>query len=739
MRNLCKFFGASLAVLGAVVFIGAGYAADSSGRAGYNVKTLNRTGTAQNTSSPRMPTMPTLSINTVGNLSTNVPTGDVIINDDDDDDDNQYYEIECPDGGVANSTYTVENCMTDILSCINNGALPGGLNDLFNEEMRNDILNGMGLCVVQVEKCIKEVRQNCKNLYLSSSDVWLDFNARRVQPEYYNFVLRKTGLTPNQAENTCWLLDKNVYGSSFTAVGAQNNVTSEYNNAVYAYNDQSSSGKSSPQGAQINTNGAVDVNRGHYARWDATTAECLIRVAAYNKGNQIKNSWLFGAVGNDEPAEVWQKTGDTFICNKDLFGFSLMNNTNTVAVVGIGGGTLVGAGIGAIAGHGANAFDCSKKRHRETLTDLLRNDSNIGIVNEYLDKDEMTVTVDIITENQCESVVDLYNRYSQVKSALQYCNGNSEDKGNIVADFAFKVECEINDNYTLEDCFKEKYPCCAGQGIKDIGGCMTRMASAVKDCLANHYDNISSCENSLGTEITGELQKAVQIQKSVNENGCSFNPLNLDKAGGEGIYCKDSKNKSCRSSEQIESDIERLDDVFTSDLSDLLQKGEDSNLLKSTLIGAGIGAGTGGLATAITAFVERNNISCHVGDALAEVGYGKSYSIGSLKDFYVKWNLNLPDTVSPTPTVNDCDSWKRACNTFTDLEQCRSASVNYKPKNAPIRLIENACVVSGSKCIENYSVAQNAGACGVNVGVVDPGVNAGVVDPGNINNNLNAM
>lgn len=739
MRNLCKFFGASLAVLGAVVFIGAGYAADSSGRAGYNVRTLNRTGTAQDTSSPRMPTMPTLSINTVGNLSTNVPTGDVIINDDDDD--NQYYEIECPDGGVANSTYTVENCMTDILSCINNGALPGGLNDLFNEEMRNDILNGMGLCVVQVEKCIKEVRQNCKNLYLSSSDVWLDFNARRVQPEYYNFVLRKTGLTPNQAENTCWLLDKNVYGSSFTAVGAQNNVTSEYNNAVYAYNDQSSSGKSSPQGAQINTNSSIDVNRGHYARWDATTAECLIRVAAYNKGNQIKNSWLFGAVGNDEPAEVWQKTGDTFICNKDLFGFSLMNNTNTVAVVGIGGGTLVGAGIGAIAGHGANAFDCSKKRHRETLTDLLRNDSNIGIVNEYLDKDKMTVTVDIITEKQCESVVGLYNRYSQVKSALQYCNGNSEDKGNIAANFAFKVECEINNNYTLENCFEEKYPCCAGQNIQDISGCMTRMVSAVKDCLTDHYDNISSCAGSLGAEITGELQKAVKIQKSVNENGCSFNPLNLDKAKGEGIYCKDSKNESCRSSEQIESDIERLDDVFTSDLSDLLQKGEDdSNLLKSTLIGAGIGAGTGGLATAITAFVERNNISCHVGDALAEVAYGKSYSIGSLKDFYVKWNLNLPDTDLPTLVVSDCDSWKRACARLTDLNQCKSASANYKPAGKTFStFVQNACSAQGTECVINKESAQNAGACGVNVGVVDPGVNVGVVDLGNINNNLNAM
>ena len=133
---------------------------------------------------------------------------------------------------------------------------------------------------------------------------------------------------------------------------------------------------------------------------------------------------------------------------------------------------------------------------------------------------------------------------------------------------------------------------------------------------------------------------------------------------------------------------------------------------KSVGIGAGVGAGAGGLATAITAFVERSNINCRVGDDLAQIGYGKSYTIGSLRDFYVKWNLNLPDTIYPTGTAVDCDSWRRACGTLTNLNQCENAKLNYKPADATsTTLINSACVVSGSVCIENYPVARSYGAC----------------------------
>lgn len=730
MQNLYKFFSSSLAVLGAVVFIGAGYAADSSGRAGYNVRTLNRTGTAQDTSSPRMPTMPTLSINTVGTLSTNLSSG---TNGSGGDEPGQPEEPdECPDGGVVNSTYTVENCMNDIKACINNGALSRGINDLFNEDLRNAIINGMGLCSIQVERCVREIRQDCENMYLSNSEVWLDFNARVVQPEYYNFVLRKTGLTPNQAENTCLLLDRNTYGSSFNAISSDGVVTSEYNKYVGAYNSQenNSLSKGNTLGVDVNAGQeSVDAQRGHYARWDATTAECLIRVAAYNKGNQIKNSWLFGAVGNDEPAEVWQKTGDTFICNKDLFGFSLMNNTNTVAVVGVGGGTLVGAGIGAIAGHGERLFSCDVKSHREALTKALKEANKINAMNEYITK-KIALDEDVMSEKACSDIVKLFDMYKQTQSAVDLCAGG------VVIEYTRETNDKIS--YTIANNCDDEGP-----------NCITRNElSAVSEQNNGETDNnwgdrvIAICEKNADIKGCDKILAKVNSTSTsytTESSRCSFYPLNLNLSRPtDSIYCTSGFN--CKTVLQIQEDLNRLGVLFNGDVLSVLQEKEDGNIGTSTLIGAGIGAGTGGLATAITAFVERNNISCHVGDALAEVAYGKSYSIGSLKDFYVKWNLNLPDTDLPTLVVSDCDSWKRACARLTDLNQCKSASANYKPAGKTFStFVQNACSAQGTECVINKESAQNAGACGVNVGVVDPGVNVGVVDLGNINNNLNAM
>lgn len=162
----------------------------------------------------------------------------------------------------------------------------------------------------------------------------------------------------------------------------------------------------------------------------------------------------------------------------------------------------------------------------------------------------------------------------------------------------------------------------------------------------------------------------------------------------------------------MSGELARLGRVFTDDITDMLEKGIDGNLLKTTAIGAASGAAAGGLATAITAFVEKNNISCRVGDGLDTVAYGKAYSIGNLRDFYVKWNLQLPDTISPTAHVTDCKSWKDMCAAYTDANLCKAAQFNYKPAGAPtITSIPYACVVSGSVCIENYQVAKSYGAC----------------------------
>ena len=428
--NLLKCFGVSVASFGIFAFVGMSYAATGSGRNAYN----NVTGAT----TARMPSMPTLPGMAVGNTTQKVPSTPSVpvvpdIPDTPDEPDIPDSVVpECSDGGIKNSAYTVENCMNDVLRCINGGALPGGLNDLFNEDFRNAIENGMGICSVQVDKCITDVRKDCRNVYRSAGDVWIDFNSRRVQPEYYSFVLRKTGLTPNQAENTCRVLDKNTYGSSFTAVSNSGNVTAEYNKTVGAYNGQHGNilVKNQPMGVDVNDgNPGVDGARGHYARWDAASATCLVRVAAYNKNEQIKNSWLFGALGNDKPAEVWQAAGETFTCNKDLFGFSLMNDTNTAAVVGVGGGTLLGAGIGLAAGHGDQRFDCGNEKHRELLMEELRGGANVDVLGKYMTLSSRISLSDTKLEpQQCDEILDLYDAYRQIKTAVDECDGPRTQK-----------------------------------------------------------------------------------------------------------------------------------------------------------------------------------------------------------------------------------------------------------------------------------------------------------------------
>ena len=711
MQSLLKFLGTSVASLGFFAFVGAVYAADTStARAGYNVRGLNRSGVTQTTSSQRMPTMPTLPINTVGNLSPDLPTSSSGGNGDGGDKPGpEEPEKECPDGGVRNSDYTVDVCMNDVLACINNGALPNGLNDMFNEDLRNSIVNGMGLCSVQVERCIREVRKDCKNVYSSASDVWIDFNARKVQPEYYSFVLRRTGLTPNQAENTCWLLDRNTYGSSFTAVSNTGAVTEEYNNTVGAYNSQNGNilVKTNPQGVNVNIgNTGVDGQRGHYARWDPTTAECLIRVAAYNKDTQIKNSWLFGAVGNDQLAEVWKAAGETFTCNKDLFGFTLMNQTNTAAVVGIGGGTVVGVGVGALAGHGKRAFDCTNEKHREMLTEELRTNGTMGTISNYMEN-KIPATTSLINQEQCEEVVLLYDKLTQLESAIELCDGDwVQEESTTTATVTKVVSVEIKEldcssyGNDIVNCIATNAETeCADKGIYDLEACNAELKKIAEEQQAE--------------ALAAAQQQAdnVAAENGTDDKKCHFKTLNLDKYKGEGIYCNAGES-DCLPAIDIEKEMDRLRPVFTAEIVDLIQNGEASNMGKSIGIGAAVGAGAGGLATAITAFVERSNINCRVGDGLAQIGLNKSYTIGSLKDFYVKWNLSLPDTISPTALVVDCDSWKRACGTLTDLNQCNAAQINYRPAGATqTALIPGACTASGSVCIENYPVAKSYGAC----------------------------
>ena len=745
MQNRLKMFGLPVASLAVIMVAGVAVAAES-GRAAYNVNRLNRGGMS---SSQRMPVMPTLPINTTGNMTTDLPTQPVVPDTPDKPDVPDTPDTpdeptpECPDGGVKNSEYTVDNCMRDVYACVNNGALPNGINDMFNEELRNSIINGMGLCTVKVERCVAEVRRDCENIYHSSADVWIDFNTRKVQPEYYSFVLRKTGLTPRQAENTCWLLDKNTYGSAFDAVANSGITTYEYNNRVGAYNGQGGAAviKKNPQGATLNNgNNGVDGGRGHYARWDATTAECHIRVGAYNKDTPIKNSWLFGAVGDDRLAEAWTTAGSTFTWNKDPFGFSLYKNTNTVAVVGVGGGTLLGAGIGALAGHGDREFDCGNDSHREKLYAQLK--GNFDIVNKYMTPaTKIQASSSELTQNQCEALVELYNKYKNIRSAVDLCKerkSTSADAVHITAESDFELSCTVNnvtinmkyengkvnitqnptgdlDQDQLAACYKTAAISAGKTGINVFDLCVVdtdghTFAFDLKKCAEKIEKAI---EDSHDAKIENTLSEHGQIEigGQLYDKSCVFKPINLDAMTSSGIYCG-CTDKSCASGcmtyQQMDFELQELDTY----IANLSIEGDKNNRVKTTLTGAAIGAGTGGLATAITAFVEKNNINCRLGDGLEQIGYGKSMRVGTLRDFYVKWNLRLPENVAPTSMVVDCNSWRRACAEITDLEQCKSAQINYKPATAPaITLIHAACIPSGSVCIENYPVAKSYGAC----------------------------
>jgi len=188
----------------------------------------------------------------------------------------------------------------------------------------------------------------------------------------------------------------------------------------------------------------------------------------------------------------------------------------------------------------------------------------------------------------------------------------------------------------------------------------------------------------------------------------TFHSIDYLMSSDTTVVCQ---TKDCVSGADMKAQIDRLGRAL-SGFSFAEQKNGMSQAAKGALIGGAIGLGAGGLATAITAFVEKNNINCIVGDGLDKVGMGKSGNIDSLKNFYVKWKLNLPETPSPTAKVVDCESWQDACAVIKDIAACTNATVNYQaPGLTTVKNIQGACKVAGSVCQIAMSVAQTEGAC----------------------------
>lgn len=702
MSIFLKSFGVYILSAGFCALWMSGADAASAGRVAYSGARANMYGAgAANTA--RMPSSPTLPINSVGNM------GGSIYNNKNTSISNPVPDpTPDPDTDPECGTMTVEDCMISIASCINNGALPNGINDLFDEDVRNAILNGMGLCAAQVDVCIDQVEVKtennpCKKIYNTAADVWIDFNSRRVQPEYYNFVLRKTGLTPNQAENTCWLLDRNVYGTSFTALNEQNHtdgnpqwqVTNEYGKSVASYNsqvdprDNDFDYKTKPAGLDVNSNGFYDAQRGHYARWDAKTATCLVRVAAYNKDKHITNNWLFGAVGDERPAEVWRAAGDSFTCDKDLFGFSLMNDTKTVAVVGVGGGTVLGTGVGAAFIHGDRNFSCENKQHLAELNKVLTSE-DLAKLNAFAKQNNgnynFPVTGSELNPNQCKDFVGLYEKYIKYKTEYDLCDGNVSTDDIIVSieskncnDWSTCLETLMGLNSPYKNYFK--YCKAAEEGYVDEDETLYQATESANDCAAHI---------------------ARTVIPSLDKDGCWFKDMLGDNTD---VRCRVEK-RGCLTKDQIGKQLNILSGIF--DDIEIL-KGEKNNVGKALGVGAAVGAGAGGLATAITALVEHSNISCRVGDGLAQVGLNKAHKIDTLKDFYVKWNLRLPDVIAPTKSVTNYKELEQVCKLYGQSE-CNDVQVSFKA-GTTIETIHTICHFDTSRgqCLVNDAVAKSHG------------------------------
>ncbi|MDW2994641.1 MAG: hypothetical protein R8N24_01265 [Alphaproteobacteria bacterium] len=707
MSALLRLFG--MYVLGAGVCalgMSGADAAPAAVRGAYSGARANMYGT----NTARMPSSPSLTLNNVGNVSTGVRNNNISVS--------TTPSNPKPDPETSDNcadAMTVEECMTMIASCVNGGALPNGINDLFDADVRNAIMNGMGLCSAQVDMCldgvkIKTENGSCTNVYNAATDVWIDFNSRRVQPEYYNFVLRKTGLTPNQAENTCWLLDRNVYGTSFTALNEDNyngnpqwQVTNEYGKSVASYNQQADPRdgeydyKTKPAGLTVNSNGFYDAQRGHYARWDAKTATCLVRVAAYNKDKHITNSWLFDAIGDERPAEVWRAAGESFTCNKDLFGFSLMNDTKTVAVVGVGGGAVLGAGVGAAFIHGDRAFDCSKNQQLKALSAAMTTEKlsklnmfvkTAATANVPAEAYKFPVTGGTLTKDNCTDIVGLYEKYVKYKTEYTLCDGDASS-------YMLMVVAAENCNEWSQCLSKLKSDKNYGDLFKYCDAVPENVTESEKGLYGSNINSLQQCAAHLEEKV---------LPTKLPEGMCSFRNMLAQNAD---VRCSDG-GTLCVPKAQIGRQLGILDGVFDAEVSELLQ-GQKNNVGKALGIGTAVGAGAGGLATAITALVEKENISCRVGDGLAQVGLNKAHRIDTLKDFYVKWNLRLPDAITPAKTIKTYEELKQVCKLYSNTE-CDSVQVNFKAGNK-IETLYTICKFDDTmgQCLVNDTVATSHG------------------------------
>lgn len=638
-----------------------------------NGRSRGGTMTTVTPSSARMPSIPIVTMNVVGNPAVNVVNEPAAIS--------NTGSIpqptppqptppqptppasQCADGGVQNTDYTVDMCMNDLQMCVNS-SVTNGIAGLYNEDYFKDVLNGnLRICQNVVDKCLT-VRKNCKNVYKTQKAVWLDFRIRILQPSYYNFVLQKTGLTPYQAKKTCLRIG---------------------------------------------------------GRWDAVSADCSVRVVAYNKGKRISNEWLFGAAGNGKDAEAWLNTGSSFSCGKSLFGFSLLNDTATAAVVGIGGGTVLGATAGGLiakakqnkAKRQALKDPCTDKEFRKTFGAKIAGTHNERVLMNYLV--EPTESYETVGRDDGYSSEYGYDPNTQTfySSAPKEKTTNAKKTRKIDFYNLGEDECSaIIDLYSIANLYDEAVKMCAA----DAKNARIMKLLGKKLSSDSSYSTVTVETDGNGNIIAFHMGELVCDDAEVSEfteaDIAAFNEECLLKRLEIGFGIQNDDNPfcatqtGCRSYLQIQQDLDSLRSVLNQVEVVVEPEGSGPSVGKGILVGGLVGAGVGGLATGITAVIEKNNISCKVENDLGSVSFGKSYTIDSLKSFYVRYALNLPDSVLANTPVTDKNSWGLACSEFQGKQDdCENASVLYR-RDSKREVVPFACSYTGSMCLMNKDVAE---------------------------------
>ena len=300
-----------------------------------------------------------------------------------------------------------------------------------------------------------------------------------------------------------------------------------------------------------------------------------------------------------------------------------------------------------------------------------------------------------LSEDICNQLIQLPDIYAEYDMRVSVCE-EELGKSNVAVAEGFAIKCELDGN--LETCLK-------------------RVLGDVEDGHLQYYAEFQNMEEEAA--IAGAVEALKQCLEDPDEDkiytpkneGCAaareimliagLGPLELgqcvfkaiDKSSvdpNRHIACTTGGN--CINFRETRIQLDRLQSVLEVIEIEPAEK-RSATIGKATGIGAAVGAGAGGIATAITALVESDNINCRVGDGLGQVGLNKSYSIDGLKDLYVKWNLNLQDTqvLGASGAVTDEATWKDACDDYVAKKNCEEAQFYYKNASGALEWIYSAC------------------------------------------------